>query len=175
MTVAEEGLHRGLTRWHALAVVIGGMLGTGIYTRPASIAQLVGSPSSIMAVWIGTGLLSLAGALTYAALAARIPRSGGEYAFLRVTLGELPAFLFGWMRLTVGVGTIAGLAVAVTVFLSDLVPLAILNTRGVAKAGQFQTGITTIKALGRFSDRRHCRTRPGTRDAGRHTPRHDSR
>jgi len=184
MAVAQEGLHRGLTRWHALAVVVGGMLGTGIYIRPASIAQLVRSPSSIMAVWIGTGLLSLAGALTYAALAARIPRSGGEYAFLRVTLGELPAFLFGWMRLTVGVGTIAGLAVAVTVFLSDLVPLApawfqfanpwnpqrilldfgprqliavlviaalaILNTRGVGKAGQFQAGITTIKALGLF-------------------------
>jgi len=182
MSGAEEELHRGLTRWHALAVVVGGVLGTGIYIRPASIAQLVGSPSSIMAVWIGTGLLSLAGALTYAELAARIPRSGGEYAFLRVTLGELPAFLFGWMRLTVGVGTVAGLAVAVTVFLSDLVPLApawfqfaspwnpdrilidfgprqliavliiaglaILNTQGVGKAGQFQSGITTIKALG---------------------------
>jgi amino acid transporter len=123
-TVSDEGLRRGLTRWHALAVVVGGVLGTGVYIRPASIAQLVGSPSLIMSVWIGTGLLSLAGALTYADLAARIPRSGGEYAFLKVTMGELPAFLFGWMRLTVGVGTVAALAVAVTVFLSDLVPLA---------------------------------------------------
>jgi basic amino acid/polyamine antiporter, APA family len=158
------------------------MLGTGIYIRPASIAQLVGSPILIMSAWIVTGLLSLAGALTYAELAARIPRSGGEYAFLRVTMGELPAFLFGWMRLTVGVGTVAGLAVAVTVFLSDLVPLApawvhimnpwrperilfefgsrqliavliitglaIINTRGVGKAGRFQSWITTIKVLG---------------------------
>jgi basic amino acid/polyamine antiporter, APA family len=105
ITASDEGLHRGLTRWHALAVVVGGVLGTGVYIRPASIAQLVGSPSMIMTVWIGTGLLSLAGALTYAELAARIPRSGGEYAFLKVTIGELPAFLFGWMRLTVGVGT----------------------------------------------------------------------
>ena len=158
------------------------MLGTGVYIRPASIAQLVGSPFLIMTVWIGTGLLSLAGALTYAELAARIPRSGGEYAFLRVTMGELPAFLFGWMRLTVGVGTVAGIAVAVTVFLSDLVPLApawvhivnpwrpdriliefgprqliavliiaglaIINTRGVGKAGRFQSWITTLKVLG---------------------------
>ena len=181
-TTSDEGLHRGLTRWHALAVVVGGVLGTGVYIRPASIAQLVGSPAMIMTVWIGTGLLSLAGVLTYAELAARIPRSGGEYAFLRVTVGELPAFLFGWMRLTVGVGTVAALAVAVTVFLSDLIPLAppwmhlripwrpqpilvyigprqliavfiivglaLLNIRGVGKAGRFQSWITTVKALG---------------------------
>ena len=181
-TVSDEGLNRGLTRWHALAVVVGGVLGTGVYIRPASIAQLVGSPSMIMTVWISTGLLSLAGALTYAELAARIPRSGGEYAFLKVTMGELPAFLFGWMRLTVGVGTVAALAVAVTVFLSDLIPLAppwvhmripwrpqpilvefgfrqliavliiaglaLLNIRGVGKAGRFQSWITTVKALG---------------------------
>jgi APA family basic amino acid/polyamine antiporter len=182
VTAADEGLRRGLTRWHALAVVVGGILGTGVYIRPASIAQLVGSPSLMMTVWIATGLLSLAGALTYAELAARIPRSGGEYAFLRLTLGELPAFLFGWMRLTVGVGTVAGIAVAVTVFLSDLVPLApawvhimnpwrpdriliefgsrqliavliitglaIINTRGVGRAGRFQSWITTLKVLG---------------------------
>jgi basic amino acid/polyamine antiporter, APA family len=119
----DQLLYRGLTRWHALAVVVGSIVGTGIYIRPASIAQLVGSPTLVLVVWICAGLLSLAGALTYAQLAALIPRSGGEYAFLRTTLGELPAFLFGWMRLTVSVGTCAAMAVAVTVFLSDLVPL----------------------------------------------------
>ena len=123
MADQEQLLYRGLTRWHALAVVVGSIVGTGIYIRPASIAQLVGSPTVVLAVWICAGLLSLTGALTYAQLAALIPRSGGEYAFLRTTLGELPAFLFGWMRLTVSVGTCAAMAVAVTVFLSDLVPL----------------------------------------------------
>ena len=123
MTDREQPLIRALTRWHALAVVVGSIVGTGIYIRPASIAQLVGGPTLILVVWICAGLLSLAGALTYAQLAALIPRSGGEYAFLRTTLGELPAFLFGWMRLTVSVGTCAAMAVAVTVFLSDLVPL----------------------------------------------------
>jgi APA family basic amino acid/polyamine antiporter len=181
-TESREGLHRGLTRWHALAIVIGSVIGTGIYMRPASIAQLVGSPFLIITVWIGAGLLSLAGALTYAELAARIPRSGGEYAFLKVTIGELPAFLFGWMRLTVGVAPVAYQAVAVTVFLSDLIPLgpawlhvgmpwrpypilidfgprqliavlviaglAILNVRGVGKAGRFQSWVTSIKVLG---------------------------
>ena len=181
-TVSHEGLHRALTRWHALAIVVGGVLGTAVYIRPAYIAQLVSSPSLIMTVWIGTGLLSLAGALTYADLAAQIPRSGGEYAFLRVTMGELPAFLFGWMRLTIGAGPVAFQAIAVTVFLSDLIPLApawahigipwrpqpilidfgprqliavlviaglaILNIRGVGKAGRFQSWVTTIKVLG---------------------------
>lgn len=122
-STSDEELHRGLSRWNALAIVVGSVIGTGIYIRPASIAQLVGTPSAIMLVWIAAGLLSLAGTLTYSELAARIPRSGGEYAYLRETLGEVPAFLYGWMRLTVGIGTIAGLAVAVTVFLADLIPL----------------------------------------------------
>jgi hypothetical protein len=90
------------------------IVGTGIYIRPASVAQLVGGRTLVLVVWICAGLLSLAGALTYAQLAALIPRSGGEYAYLRTTLGELPAFLFGWMRLTVSVGTCAAMAVAVT-------------------------------------------------------------
>ncbi len=129
MTADNQGLRRGLTRWHAVAIVVGSVVGTGIYIRPASVAQLVGTPSSILIVWMSAGLLSLAGAMTYAELAARIPRSGGEYAFLRTTLGEAPAFLFGWMRLTVSVGTCAALAVAVTVFLSDLLPFGAAWTR----------------------------------------------
>ena len=78
---------------------------------------------AIAAVWLVAGLVSVLGALTYAELAARLPRSGGEYAYLRVTLGEGPAFLFGWMRLTLGATTMSALAVAFTVFLADLFPL----------------------------------------------------
>ena len=185
MTENDAELTRGLTRWHALAVVVGSVVGTGIYIRPASIAQLLGSPALILAVWAAAGLLSLAGALTYAELARRIPRSGGEYAFLGTTLGEAPAFLFGWMRLTVSVGTCAAMAVAVTVFLSDLLPLgaawvrvgvpggpsslavdlgprqllavvllfglAVLNLRGVGRAGRFQAVVTSLKVIGLLS------------------------
>jgi len=122
-SVTDEGLQRGLTRFHALAIVVGTVVGTGIYLRPASIAQLVQSPFRVLTIWVAAGLFTLAGALTYAELASRLPRSGGEYAFLRETLGEFPAFLFGWMRLTVGVSAIAAMAVAVAVFVSDLVPL----------------------------------------------------
>lgn len=106
-----------------LAIVVGGMVGTGIYLRPASIAQLLGSATAILGVWLAGGILSLFGALTYAQLAMRIPGTGGEYLFIRTTLGRLPAFVYGWMRLTVGPAALAGLAVAFTVFLGDLVQL----------------------------------------------------
>jgi basic amino acid/polyamine antiporter, APA family len=125
-SVTDEGLQRCLTRFHALAIVVGTVVGTGIYLRPASIAQIVQSPFGVLTIWVAAGLFTLAGALTYAELASRLPRSGGEYAFLRETLGELPAFLFGWMRLTVGASAIAAMAVAVAVFVSDLVPLSAL-------------------------------------------------
>jgi APA family basic amino acid/polyamine antiporter len=162
--VTDEGLLRGLTRFHALAIVVGAVLGTGIYLRPALVAQQVHSPGRFLAVWVAAALLSLAGALTYAELSTRFPRSGGEYAFLRETLGEFPAFLFGWMRLTVGVGTLAALGAAVGVFVSDLVPMAgaarrvvaalvilaltLLNVSGVARAGRFQSVVTTVKVIG---------------------------
>jgi APA family basic amino acid/polyamine antiporter len=107
-----------------LAICVGSIVGTGIYIRPAGIAQLLHTPGRVLLLWCAAGLLCLAGALTYAELAARFPRSGGEYAFLRETLGELPAFLFGWMRLTVGVGSMAALGAAVAIFVADLIPLA---------------------------------------------------
>jgi basic amino acid/polyamine antiporter, APA family len=161
LETTEEGLHRALTRWNALAIVVGAAIGTGIYLRPASVAQLVQTPAAILAVWLGAGLLSMAGALTYSDLAARLPRSGGEYAFLHATLGNMPAFMFGWMRLTLGVATVGGLAVAFTVFLSDFVALgaiarrlipvlliavlAALNILGVANAGRFQSFVSAVK------------------------------
>jgi basic amino acid/polyamine antiporter, APA family len=157
----DEGLRRALSRWNALAIVVGAVIGTGIYLRPASVAQLVQTPAAILAVWVGAGLLSMAGALTYSDLAARLPRSGGEYAFLHATLGNMPAFMFGWMRLTLGVSIVGALAVAFTVFLSDFIALgaiarrvvpvlliavlAALNVLGVANAGRFQSFITAVK------------------------------
>lgn len=73
-TCQDEGLYRGLSRWHALAIVVGAVVGTGIYIRPVVIAQLLHAPGPIMLVWILAGMLSLAGALCYAELAARVPR-----------------------------------------------------------------------------------------------------
>jgi APA family basic amino acid/polyamine antiporter len=164
LETTDEGLYRALSRWNALAIVVGAVIGTGIYLRPASIAQLVQTPAAVVAVWLAAGLLTMAGALTYSELAARLPRSGGEYAFLHATLGNIPAFMFGWMRLTLGVSTVGALAVAFTVFLSDFVALgdiarrvipvmliaalAALNVLGVANAGRFQTLVTSVKVAG---------------------------
>lgn len=122
-SVGERELRRDLHRPQVLALVVGAMVGSGIYIRPASIAQQLESPKLILAVWIIGGLLSLCGSLSYAQLAMRVPGTGGEYLFLRTTLGSLTAFLFGWMRLTVGPAVIAGMAVAFTIFLGDFVPL----------------------------------------------------
>jgi basic amino acid/polyamine antiporter, APA family len=98
--VAERELRPELRKPQMLAIVVGAIVGSGIYIRPASIARQLESPTMIVAAWTAGGLLSLCGALTYAQLAMRIPGTGGEYLFLRTTLGRLPAFLFGWMRLT---------------------------------------------------------------------------
>jgi len=122
-SLGDSELRRELRRPHVLAIVVGAIVGTGIYIRPASIAQLLGSPTLILAAWLAGGFLSLCGALTYAQLAIRIPGTGGEYLFLRTTLGRLPAFLYGWMRLSVSPAVMGGLAVAFTVFLGDIVPL----------------------------------------------------
>ena len=119
----DRDLRRVLGRSQVLAIVVGAILGTGIYIRPASIAQLMGSSTAILGVWLAAGVLSLCGALTYAQLAMRISGTGGEYQYLQATLGRLPAFLFGWMRLTVGPAVIAALAVACTVFVSDVAPI----------------------------------------------------
>lgn len=120
---ADRELRRDLGGPQVLAIVVGAVVGSGIYIRPASIAQQVESPAWLMAVWIVGGILSLCGALTYAQLAMRIPGTGGEYLFLRTTLGRLAAFLFGWMRMSLGPAVVGALAVAFTVFLGDVVPL----------------------------------------------------
>ena len=65
LETTDEGLYRALTRWNALAIVVGAVVGTGIYLRPASIAQLVQTPTAILVVWLGAGLVTMAGALTY--------------------------------------------------------------------------------------------------------------
>ncbi len=81
-------------------------------------AQLLGSPGMVLLAWLTAGLLSLAGALTYAELGAMFPRAGGDYVFLREAYGDLPAFMFGWTNVTVIIST--GLAAVATGFASLL-------------------------------------------------------
>jgi len=92
-------LPRRLGPWHAIGLVVGITIGSGIFRTPAVIADRVPDPRAMLAVWLIGGLISLCGALSVAELAASFPRTGGWYVFLREGWGRLPAFLFGWSEL----------------------------------------------------------------------------
>ncbi|HWX38644.1 MAG TPA: amino acid permease [Candidatus Sulfotelmatobacter sp.] len=95
-------LVRGLGKWSSAAIVVGTMVGTGIFLKPAEMAADAGSLSIVLAAWIAGGVLSLFGALAFAELGASIPEAGGEYAYLRRAFGPVWGFLFGWMHSIVG-------------------------------------------------------------------------
>jgi APA family basic amino acid/polyamine antiporter len=122
--MSKPELIRGLGRRDATALVVGTIIGTGVFLKTTPMAQAVGSPQWVLLAWAAAGAMSLAGALAYAELGALLPRAGGEYTFLRAAYGDVPAFFFGWMRFTVGgSGSIAIFGVAFATFLSALVPL----------------------------------------------------
>src|SRR5713226_8293147 len=95
-------LVRGLGPWASAAIVVGTMIGTGIFLKPAEMAREGRFVSVVFAAWIVGAILSLFGALSYAELGAAIPEAGGEYAYLRRGLGPTWGFLFGWMHSIVG-------------------------------------------------------------------------
>src|SRR5262245_48770729 len=124
--MAEEKIQliRGLTLTGTTALVIGTVIGTGVFLKAAPMAQGVGSPTLVMVAWVAAGLLTLAGALTYAELGAMLPHAGGEYVYLRHSYGDASAFLFGWQRFIVaGSASIAALGAGFAVFLSAFLPL----------------------------------------------------
>src|SRR5579862_5187635 len=100
MTKATEviELRRDLGLWSAIALVIGTVIGSGIFLVPRTMVLRVGTPSMVFAVWIFGGILSLCGALSYAELAAAMPEAGGEYVYLREAYGPIWAFLYGWTQ-----------------------------------------------------------------------------
>jgi APA family basic amino acid/polyamine antiporter len=104
----------------AILLVMGGVIGVGIFVNPASVERLTGSPVIGFGAWIAGGLISLAGAVVYAELAARVPQTGGEYQYIRTAYGSLPAFLFGWTTLLV---VQTGGSAAVTIVLAKNVRL----------------------------------------------------
>jgi len=122
MTAAAKSsvnLTRALGPVSAFSVVVGSVLATGIFIQTRGVVCNVSTPSMSLAVWIAAGLLSLAGAITYAELATMMPRAGGEYVFLREAYGPLWGFLYGWMRFFVAnSGGQAALVVAFTIFLN---------------------------------------------------------
>jgi APA family basic amino acid/polyamine antiporter len=114
-------LIRGLGLVAAISIVVGNVIGTGVFLKARVMTCNVGTPGKVLAVYVVAGLLSLAGALTYAELAAMMPRAGGEYVFIREAYGARWAFLYGWMSFFIGkAGSQAALAVGLAIFLNDL-------------------------------------------------------
>lgn len=117
----RAGLVRGLTLIGAIAVVIGTVIGTGVFLKARVMTCNVGSPAVVLGVWVAAGLLSLAGALTYAELAAMMPEAGGEYVFIRNAYGSAAGFVHGWTQFViVFTGSAAAKAVGFAVFLNVL-------------------------------------------------------
>src|SRR3989440_6237448 len=120
----QEGkLVRGLSLVDATMIVIGSMIGSGIFITSAESAKTIGSPGWLLAAWAIAGVLTITGALCCAELAAMMPRAGGQYVFLREAYGSATGFLFGWtLFFVVQTGTIAAVAGAFSVFMGVVTP-----------------------------------------------------
>jgi basic amino acid/polyamine antiporter, APA family len=119
----DQELVKGLGLTSATTLVMGSMIGSGIFIVSADIARLTNSPALLIGAWLVTGFLTIVGALSYGELAAMMPRAGGQYIYLRESLGPLWGFLYGWtLFLVIQTGTIAAVGVAFGKFLGYFFP-----------------------------------------------------
>jgi len=156
-------LRQTLSLRDLIFIVVGTVIGSGIWLTPGAVARAAGAPGFALVAWIAGGVLSLLGALTFAELGASKPDSGGLYVYLRDAFGSLLAFLYGWtMFLVIGSGSLATLGAAFPRYVSVFVPLSpagsrvasvvmiafvtALNVRGTRRSADVQGVATTIKA-----------------------------
>ena len=117
-------LQRVLGLWSAISIVIGTVIGSGVFLVPSTMIRYVGSVEKLFFIWIVAGLLSLFGALTYAELAAALPEAGGEYVYLSAAYGPFWGYLYGWTQFWVGKsGSIATLAAGFYTYLTAFLPI----------------------------------------------------
>ncbi len=158
----QPQLLRALGWWETTAIAMGIMIGTAIFLVPSSVTREVGSPGPALAVWVGGGVLSLFGALSFAELAGMMPQAGGQYVYLREAYGSLVSFLCGWsFFLAAQSGGISVLAVGFAEFLAEFMPLSTwelraaaagsivvftaINYVGVKEGGRVQSLLTGLK------------------------------
>jgi APA family basic amino acid/polyamine antiporter len=156
-------LRRTLSLRDLVFIVVGTVIGSGIFLTPGAVVRSAGSGGVALIAWTAGGLLSLVGAFTFAELGAMKPESGGLYAYLRDGFGPLLAFLYGWtMFLVIGSGSLATLAAAFPRYVAVLVPLSprasslvavlmigavtVLNIRGTRRSADVQGVATALKA-----------------------------
>ncbi len=141
------GLARELGLFDTINIVIGVIIGSGIFLVPTEIARAVHTPGWMLAVWVIGGALTLLGALSLAELGAAMPEAGGLYTFITRAFGRLPGFLCGWMLFTVGTsGSIATLGAAFPIYLGGFVPLT--PTTGKIASIAAIAALTWVNAIG---------------------------
>src|SRR6266568_3068490 len=178
MTTKTEAVRpeliRRLNGWHATAIVVGTIIGSGIFLVPAEMMQAVGSAQLVYLAWMVGGVLSFFGALTYAELGAMKPQAGGEYVYVRDAYGPLLGFLYGWSwfviakpasiaTVTTGLVRILGSFSAFAFFSHPIITsplridygqlvailatviISVLNYVGIKRAGEFQLIFTLLK------------------------------
>ena len=111
---------RDLTLLQSIALVVGVIIGTGIFLKSAVMAQTAGTPLLVLAAWIVAGVIAMLGALSFAELGALLPHAGGEYVYLRQAYGDLPGFLFAFNSFLIGGATLAAYGAAFAIFFSDI-------------------------------------------------------
>jgi APA family basic amino acid/polyamine antiporter len=120
---AQPGLKREMGIWSAASIVVGTVIGSGIFLVPRDMIGFVGTPAMVFVVWVVGGILSLFGALTYAELAAAMPEAGGEYVYLKEAYGPMWGFIYGWTQMWVAKsGSIATLATGFFLYLANFRP-----------------------------------------------------
>ncbi len=143
---ASPGLARRLGLFDATMLVMGGIIGSGIFVTPAEVARHVFTPLLIVGVWALGGLIALAASFVYAELAARRPAVGGQYAYLRDAYGPLPAFLYGWaLLLVIQSGGMAAVAITFARYFDDILHLGLSD--GLVAVGVLAL-LTLINCLG---------------------------
>jgi len=160
-----RSLERTLGPRDLILIVIGTVIGSGIFIVPASVLRDSGGDIRVaLVVWLAAGVLSLLGALTYGELGAANPEAGGLYVYIRDAFGPLPAFLYGWTAFfVIGTGSVATLAVAFTGYLGQFVPVSpiaakvvaalmilvimAINVRGVRHSAHVQNWTTGVKLV----------------------------
>jgi basic amino acid/polyamine antiporter, APA family len=160
---STHGLARRLGLFDATMLVMGGIIGSGIFVTPAEVARHVTRPLLIVGVWVLGGIVALFASFVYAELAARRPEVGGQYAYLRDAYGPMPAFLYGWaLLLVIQSGGMAAVAITFARYFSDLVQLplsenaiavavlallTLINCMGVRSGSNVQSGLMVLKIL----------------------------
>ncbi len=127
----------------ATAIVMGSMIGSGIFIVPADMSRTLGSPALLIGAWLVTALMTIIGALSYGELAAMMPKAGGQYVYLRESLGPIWGFLYGWtLFLVIQTGTIAAVGVAFGKFLGVFFP-SVSQTNWIVHIGSGNIGLST--------------------------------